>query len=257
MNVKSMARVKYSYNLDGINLTDVITSNVVNTEILKKGLTAKLISSNDFFKNGDIMAYNIIISNTGTYEINNICLEIKILEQDFILNTLKYSSLNDSKIINVSYEFNDDTLKIFIPKMFESECLIIGYKTIMHTSSLKINQNLKITCDDLDEIISKPLVLKQGFAKIECFKKVNDDVTFLNSNLTYELTLRNTGNISAYNVEVFDELPKTFVLNENDPIICNDKNLEYNLEGNILSFNLPEVNVNNDITVFINGRIVE
>ena len=31
MNVKSMARVKYSYNLDGINLTGVTTSNIVNT----------------------------------------------------------------------------------------------------------------------------------------------------------------------------------------------------------------------------------
>ena len=53
MNVKSMARVKYSYNLDGINLTGVTTSNIVNTEIRKMGLVARKFSSSEFYKNGD------------------------------------------------------------------------------------------------------------------------------------------------------------------------------------------------------------
>ena len=58
MNVKSMARVKYSYNLDGVNLTGVASSNIVSTEVRKVGLLARKFASSDFYKYGDVMSYN-------------------------------------------------------------------------------------------------------------------------------------------------------------------------------------------------------
>lgn len=257
MNVKSMARVKYSYNLDGINLTGVTTSNIVNTEIRKMGLVARKFSSSEFYKNGDILSFNIVVSNTGNYFTNNIFIEDTIEGQELIPSTVKYYSLDENADLNVTYETSDDILKIKIPTLKEHDVCIISYKTIVNSNAQVIKSTLKLYSDDIEEIVSTPFNLKQGYAKIECFKKVNDDVTFLNSNLTYALTLKNSGNISAYNVEVYDELPSTYILDRESPIIYDGKHIDFELNNNILTFSLPEVPAQSELTVFINGKIVD
>lgn len=257
MNVKSMARVKYSYNLDGINLTGVTTSNIVNTEVRKMGLLARKFSSSEFYKTGDIISFNIVVSNTGNYHTNNIILEDTIVGQELIPSTVKYYLLDDDKDLDVSYEILDNLLKIKIPKLDGHNICVISYKTIISTNLQSIKSELKLYSDEIEEIVSKPFDLKQGFARIECYKKVNDNVTFLNSNLTYELTLKNTGNISAYNVEVYDELPSTYSLDLSNPVIYDGNRLDYELNNNILTFALPEVPAQSEVTVLVNGRITK
>lgn len=257
MNVKSMARVKYSYNLDGINLTGVTTSNVVNTEVRKMGLIARKFSSSEFYKNGDILSFNIVISNSGNYYTNNIYIEDTIEGQELIPSTVKYYSLDESTDLMVSYETIGDILKIKIPTLKEHDICIISYKTIVNSNAQVIKSALKLYSDEIEETTSVPFNLKQGYAKIECFKKVNDDVTFLNSSLTYELTLKNSGNISAYNVEVYDELPNTYILDRENPVIYDGKCVDFELNNNILTFSLPEVPAQSELTVLINGKIVD
>lgn len=257
MNVKSMARVKYSYNLDGINLTGVTSSNVVSTEVRKVGLLARKFASSDFYKTGDIMSYNLVVSNTGTNVTNNIVINDTITNQDLIPNTLKFCLLDSTSKLDVTYDYKDGNISINIPSLESHNICIISYKTIMGANAETATSKLTIESDDVGKIDTKTLELKQGYAKLECFKKVNDNYTYLNSNLTYELTLKNTGNISAYNVEVFDELPQTYELDKDNPIIYNDLLLPYSYENNILTFNLPEVPAESEVTVLINGRIIK
>ena len=236
MDVKSMARVKYSYNLNGINLTGATTSNVVSTEVRKVGLCARKFASSEFFKAGDIMSYNVVISNTGTNITKNIVLKDKITNQDLIPNTLKYCLLDNNSNLDVTYEYDNNSITINIPSLDSHNICIVSYKTIMGNNAEDANSELSISSDDVSEFDIVPVSIKKGFARIECTKKVNDNYTYLNSNLTYELTLKNTGNISAYNVEVFDELPQTYELDENHPVLYNDNPLSYNFENNILSY---------------------
>jgi len=257
MNVKSMARVKYSYNLDGINLTGVTTSNVVSTEVRKVGLLARKFASSDFFKAGDIMSYNLVVSNTGTNITNNIIITDSISNQDLIPNTLKFCLLDNNSKLDVTYDYNDGVITINIPSLDSHNICIISYKTIMGSNAESAKSKLTIESDDVEKINTKDLELKQGYARIECYKKVNDNFTYLNSNLTYELILKNTGNVSAYNVEVFDELPQTYELDNDNPIVYDDLSLPYTYENNILSFNLPEVPANQEVTVLINGKIIK
>lgn len=257
MNVKSMARVKYSYNLDGINLTGVTTSNCVNTEVRKMGLSARKLASSQFYKTGDILTYNIVLANTGNYKTTNIVLTDDILGLELIPSTVKYFCLNEDIDLNISYELIEDNLQIKIPILEKHNTCVITYKAIVNSNLESLESKLKLASDDISETISKPLILRQGFARIECTKKVNDEVTFLNSNLTYELILKNTGNISAYNVEVFDELPSTYMLDSDNPVLCNDEQVKYQLDNNILTFSLPEVKENSEVIVYINGKIIE
>ena len=257
MNVKSMARVKYSYNLDGVNLTGVASSNIVSTEVRKVGLLARKFASSDFYKSGDVMSYNLVVSNTGTNITNNIIIYDNITNQDLIPNTLKFCLLDSTSKLDVTYEYNNETLTINIPSLESHNICIISYKTIMGSKAESAISKLTIESDDVEKIDTKTIELKQGFAKLECFKKVNDDYTYLNSNLTYELTLKNSGNISAYNVEVNDELPQTYELDKDNPIVYNDLLIPYSYENNILTFNLPEVPAESEVTVFINGKIIK
>lgn len=255
MNVKSMARVKYSYNLDGINLTGVATSNVVNTEVRKMGLIAKKFSSSDFYKAGDIMNYNLVITNSGNYTTHNIYIEDLIDKQELLINTIKYTLLSNNLDVTLSYEYEDSLLKINIPFLNANEICVISYKTLMG-NSLDVKSSLTLESDEVSQTKIEDLDLKQGFARIECLKKVNDNFTYLNSNLTYELILKNTGNISAYNVEVFDELPPTYELDSDNPVVYNDSLLEFDYKNNILSFSVPEVPSNSEVIIHINGKII-
>lgn len=254
MNVKSMARVKYSYNLDGVNLNGVSTSNVVSTEVRKMGLLAKKFSSSDYFKPGDIMTYNIVLTNSGNSKTNNIVITDIINNQELLTNTIKYSLLNNQEV-NLTYIYEENIFKIQIPYLEPNDVCVITYKTI--TSNVKeIKSLITIASDEVEETKSKDLKLKQGYAHIECYKQTQDDFTYLNSDLTYDLILKNTGNISAYNVEIYDELPVTFKLNEENPLTLDDKNLPFEYSNNILTFSIPEVLPESELLIKINGKII-
>ena len=127
MNVKSMARVKYSYNLDGVNLNGVSTSNVVSTEVRKMGLLARKFSSSDYFKPGDIMTYNIILTNSGNTITNNIVINDLVNGQELLTNTIKYSLLNNQEI-NLTYTYEDNNFKIQIPYLEPNDVCVVSYE---------------------------------------------------------------------------------------------------------------------------------
>lgn len=257
MNVKSIARVKYSYNLDGINMTGNTTSNVVSTEVRKMGLLARKFSSSDFYKEGDILTFSIIIQNTGNYPVNNVVLTDYTNGQELLLSTIRYSTLTNNEFLACEYEYLNNNLVIKLNSINPNTTCIINYKSIITTSANSISSTLKISSDEIAETTSLPLDLKQGYAQIECIKKVNEDFTYLNSDLTYELTLKNTGNMSAYNVEVFDELPSTFQLDSQYPIMLDGSSIDYQLNDNVVSFILSKIQENEKITIQINGKIIK
>lgn len=255
MEIKSMAKIKYSYDLDGISLQTLAQSNVVKTEVRKFNLLLKKLSNQEFFQPNDIITYTLVISNTGNYKNTNVIIKDLISNQQLIDYSIKTISLSNNKVI-ANYLLEDDFLVISLDEIMPNEVIIITYKikTFGNTNSIKL-----LTTIQSDEITKKEFAdttLKQGFAQIECIKTVSDDVTFLNTDLTYLLQLSNKGNISAYNVEVYDELPVTFELDQYNPVTLNNKLIDYQLEGNILKLLIPTIEPNNILDIKINGRII-
>lgn len=250
-----MAKIKYSYDLDGISLQTLAQSNVVKTEVRKFNLLLKKLSNQEFFQPNDIITYTLVISNTGNYKNTNVIIKDLISNQQLIDYSIKTISLSNNKVI-ANYLLEDDFLVISLDEIMPNEVIIITYKikTFGNTNSIKL-----LTTIQSDEITKKEFAdttLKQGFAQIECIKTVSDDVTFLNTDLTYLLQLSNKGNISAYNVEVYDELPVTFELDQYNPVTLNNKLIDYQLEGNILKLLIPTIEPNNILDIKINGRII-
>lgn len=256
MEVKSMARVKYSYNIDGISLSGLSSSNVVTTEVRKMNLLAKKLANTDYFKPQDIITYTIILSNNGNVPINNIILEDDITSQNFIFDSLQTSSL-DNRETFISYDLTSDKINMHLDQLKEQEIIIITYKTIIGNNVSKIKTELRIECDELKNIKEQSVELNQGFASIDCVKKVSNEYTYLNTNLSYELSLINNGNVPAYNVEVFDDLPVTYELDEKNGVVINNIPISYLYANNVLSFVLPEIPALSEVCVQINGRIVK
>ena len=255
MDIKSMAKIKYSYDLEGISLNGLATSNVVKTEVRKFNLLLKKLSNQEFFQENDIITYTLIISNTGNFKNTNVYIKDQIKDLEFINNSIRIMSLSNENI-NSTFSYNEDLL-IKIDEINPNEVIIITYKVRPNKAVNLIDTITTIKSDEtnLEEI--KNQTLKQGFVHIECSKAVSSDVTFIDTDLTYILQLSNKGNISAYNVEVFDELPITFLLDKYNPVTLNNNLIKYKLEGNILKLLIPTIEPNAVIDIKINGRIVE
>lgn len=256
MEVKSMARVKYSYNIEGVNLSGLTQSNIVTTEIRKMSLSVKKLVNTDFYKPQDIITYTIILSNTGNVAITNIVLKDDVKHQNFIMDSLSSFNLNN-ELNYFNYELKKNTLVINIEEIKAQEVIIITYKTIICDNIDHITPQLKVACDELKDIKEQTIELKQGYAEIECFKKVSNDYTYLNTNLSYELSLINKGNCSAYNVEVYDELPQTYELNADNGVTINNNPVTFKYENNILSFIIPEIPTLAEVNVLVNGKIIK
>ena len=138
-----------------------------------------------------------------------------------------------------------------------NDVIIITYKikALENTNQIKLYTTIKSNETMQEEITSE--ALKQGFAQIECVKTVSDDITFINTDLTYILQLSNTGNINAYDVEVYDELPITFELDQYNPVTLNNNLVNYQLDGNILKILIPTIEPNNVLDIKVNGRIIK
>lgn len=257
MEVKSMAKVKYSYNLDGINLTGLSQSNIVNTEVRKLGITVKKLSNSEFYRPNDIISYTIILTNTGNFRTNNVVIEDDITNQNYILSSLKFYSLGKDLKNSLIEELQNNKLILKIPFIDPNEIYVITYRTIIGPDIEKINSSLSLISDEIKEKEQSEVSLTQGYAQIECIKNVSNNITYLNSDLSYILKIKNNGNISAFNVEVFDELPITYELDKTNPVTINNLLIDYQYQNNILNFTIPEIKPNNDIEVLINGRIIK
>lgn len=253
MEVKSIAKVKYSYDLDGISLSALSTSNVVKTEVRKFNLLVKKLSSVEYYQKGDIITYFLVISNNGNYKNTNVIISDFLSKQEVIENSIKVMSLQNNNI-NYNHFIENDNLLFTINEVCSSEVIIITYK-IKATSST-IDSLVTIKSNETNEEEIKSNSLKEGFANIECIKSVSDDITFLNTDLTYVLNLTNNGNITAYNVEVYDELPITFKLNSYNPVTINNNAFNYQIENNIIKLLIPQIEANSKLEILINGKIV-
>ena len=245
MEIKSMAKINYSYDLNGVVLQATTNSNVVKTEVIKFDLLLRKLANQEIYKPNDIITYTLILFNNGNYKNTNVIINDNLLNQQLIDYSINTISLFNNEIIP-SYKLENDNLIINITYNIK----------VINNPSL-ITTKTSITSNETQIKETNNLSLKEGFAEIECIKTVSDEVTFLNTDLTYILRLNNKGNIVAYNIEVYDELPITFELDNYNPITINNNPIDYVLENNILKITIPSIEANSSLNIKINGQITQ
>lgn len=262
MNIKSQATVYYSYNLEGTNYKNVSSSNTLLTPLKTISLQAKKMANTTFYKPGDTIAYTILLNNQSAFSASEIQISDHFKNQLLLEDSLKFDFLKDEPK-KPSIKLSKDHFTLTLQNLQEFNACIITYKTkVIDNLSLEdeIESYSQITSKETNKIKTNTLALKQKYAKIICEKSISNDFAYLNSNLTYKIAVKNIGNYVANNIELVDELPETFTLNENNPIIINNSpitNFSFNNKSSILTIPLEKLDANEQIDIYINGYITK
>ncbi|MGL4848101.1 MAG: DUF7507 domain-containing protein, partial [Clostridium sp.] len=218
--------VDYSYLVDPTQAprTDSQISNKVTTTIklaLISNVDGGLVKSNDltFAKVGDQITYTIPIKNTGNVDANN------VLIKDTIPNGTSYvpSSLTVDGVPNAGSISSGITLGTIVPNGVKT----ISFKVLVDTIPVPNpipNQALidySFTVDTPNDTNTKNLsntvltTIAQAYIRPSdggLVKLVDKAFADVGETVTYTVVLKNTGNVDATNVKLFDTIPNDTTL---------------------------------------------
>ncbi|MDD4000167.1 MAG: hypothetical protein PHX62_04650 [Bacilli bacterium] len=262
MNVKSQATIAYAYALGNLKIKSITTSNVVSTEVRAVDLLAKKIANTDYFKPGDVITYNIIITNPGNSKATkvNICDDIQF--QSFVKDSFRYLFLNDNQA-DIKVNLKDHNLVFEIQELNPHEVCVLTYQTIVDQIEEichDLRNSSSVQSKEVQSFTTNPVDIKQRYALIDCKKKALDHV-FLNSNIEYEIILKNKGNVEAIDLEIVDQLPTTFELDDTpDAITLNGKNVDiyvFDKTDHTLKLIIDKVEPYEKFKIIVKGKITK
>jgi uncharacterized repeat protein (TIGR01451 family) len=251
-NIKSRATLSYAYNLGDVVVRNVTNSNFVQPEYREVAIKVRKFANVEYYKPGDIITYTLVLTNVGTYEANNVTIREDLPYQVLIKESIKLRNLNEQ-----SFVFKDDlnSVNFVLDHFAPNNTIYITYQTIVD-EIVDINYNIttsaQLTIDDEVVLNSNPVAISLKYARLVCEKKTVE-VIYPNKSFEYLITIENIGNEKAVDLEISDQLPESYVL-ENiliDDVPC----LNYAIDNTTLKFSVGEVNQFKSIVVKIIGMI--
>ncbi|HHZ18609.1 MAG TPA: DUF11 domain-containing protein [Acholeplasmataceae bacterium] len=262
MIVRSQASVSYAYSLGNLRINSVVSSNAVDTEIRTVKLLGKKTASHEFFRPGDVITYNLVITNTGNFAASNVLIEDELSYQKLVEGSFTYSFLENSKAEARLLE-KAGGLAFEIDELRPYEVCIISYRTVVddiRDTTVDLRSAPTIRSKEIPATPAGELLIKQRYAHLECEKKCVD-FAYLNTDISYLLTLKNTGNATAYDIEITDQLPQTFELAKSpDTVVFNKLNLDiytFDQKTRLLKIYIDKMEPGETAEIVINGKIVK
>lgn len=261
MNVVSQAKVSYAYSVGNLKIRNITNSNLVTTEVRSVELKAKKVASQNFFKPNDIITYTLVIQNPGNTKVTDVVVNDDLYHQKYIEDSFNYLFLDDSKT-EINITINENNLIFEIPEINANATLVITYQVEIDSVeeiSMDILNIANIHSKEIKPFKTNTIDLKQRFARIECEKKCVD-YTYFDTDLSYSILLKNLGNLDAIDLEVVDQLPKTFELDKSKPITINNNEIDiytFDEDTRVLKFIVDKVEANGEVEVIIKGRITK
>jgi|GEM_PF-812164 len=262
MNVRSQASVTYAYALGNLKIKNITHSNVVSTIVREVGLLAKKIANVEFFKPGDVITYNIIVTNPGNTKATKVTITDELDHQSYVKDSFRYLFLDDSEA-EIKLGLKEGALVFEIDELEPKDVCVLSYQAVadkVEEICLDLRNSTCIKSREVKPFTTDQFEIKQRYAKIECTKRAVDQV-FLNSDIEYEILLTNKGNVEAVDLEVVDQLPVTFELDSGeDAITVNGKPAEihvFNKDTRILKLMIDKVLPSETVKVIVRGRITK
>lgn len=262
MNIKSQATIYYTYNLEGKDYKNISSSNTLFTPLKTVSLNAKKMANTSFYKPGDVITYTILVNNQSSFSASEIQISDKFKNQLLLEGSINFDFLKEEDL-KPAIEQTANSFILTLPHLQEFNTFLITYKTkVIEDLSLEdeIESYSEITSKETNKVKTNTLSLKQKYAKIICEKSISNDFAYINSNLTYKITVKNVGNFIAKNIEVVDELPETFELDQTNPITINNSpitNFIFDNKQSILKVPLKKLEAGEQTEIFINGKITK
>lgn len=257
--IKSQATVFYAYTVGNSQIKSISTSNISYLDLREVNVLTKKFVNKEFYRPDDTLSYTIIISNIGSNCASNLVINDDLDNLDIDLDSLKINSLKQ-KEINSKFEIKDNSLIIEIPLLEIHDVLYINYLAKTKDAPQKLSNSAIIYSDEMPPIETNKTDLEQKYAQLHISKRTATDYTYYNTDLSYLINLENKGNVAAVDVEVVDELPITFALNETDAVtINNTPTSSYTIDSktNILKINIDYIKPNSKYEIKVNGKIIK
>lgn len=262
MNVKSQASIAYAYTLGNLKIKNITYSNVVNTVVREVELLAKKISNTEYFKPGDVITYNIIITNPGNTKATKVCITDDLAHQTYVKDSFRYLFLDDT-VADIKMNLKENGLIFEIDELKPKDVCVLSYQAVVDKVEeicLDLRNCTSIKSKEVKPFTTNPVDIKQRYAKIECTKKALD-LVLINSDIEYEIIITNKGNVEAVDLEVIDQLPFTFELDQGEEAITvNGKSVDiyaFDKETHILKFIIERVLPHETVKVLVKGRITK
>lgn len=251
-NNKTKSMVSYKYAVGDTIIHGSTSSNYVEPFIRDVVISVRKNCDQKYFKPGDILTYDLVVANIGTYLAEFINITESIKNQSLIVESVKISSLE-----NVDFKYQDaiDGIDFIIRTLNPNETVHISYQTIVDEiidPDINIISLSEIEVDDQDIFTTKPIELEQKYARIICEAETAPYI-YPNKPYQYILTITNVGNCPAQDVEVTSQLLNSYVL---ESIRIDDETCDISsVNDNLLKFVIGNLEANESKTITITGRI--
>lgn len=282
-NQKTFTTYTVRYNLDGQSLETTQTLGVATPEVenstsnndttgevgsldmtVKEILGDTELENNSDIYEGQVLRFEIEVTNNTTSDISNISVEANIPEDAVYVSRYDiYEALSEQELLDTfkvedreNVLFNVDTLKANESKKMIYEIRINKTENQKLTSiiDLKVNneilKEMKIENNILDAKITTELFVKRSSAVID------------NTEFTYAYKVKNDTNDNLSNIKATIEIPKNikitdyFILSsglKND--INNTENAKFDVNNNIVTCNVNTLEGNQEAIFLISGNL--
>lgn len=236
-NVKCRATLSYDYNLGDIIVHNVVNSNFVQPELREINIRVRKYASMYYFKPGDIITYTIVVTNDGTYNAKDVQIKEPLKHQSLLKESIKVRSLDEPTL---TYLEGIDEIVFNIDNLEPQHTIYLTYQTMVD-EIIDINFNIDatstVTAGEYN-LNTNVVQIMQKYAKIICEKKT-DSIIYPNKQFAIELIIENIGNEKAVNLDLVDQLPDRYELDE----VYLDSELltEWVIDGNNLKFMIGEI----------------
>src|SRR5690554_6808278 len=160
-NNKTKSIVNYKYAVGDTIIHGSTSSNYVEPFIRDVVISVRKNCDQQFFKPGDVLTYDIVVANIGTYLAEFININETIKHQTLIVESIKLSSLE-----NVDFKYQDaiDGINFIIRTLNPNETIHISYQTLVDEiidPDTNIISTSEIEVDDQDIFTTKPIEIEQ------------------------------------------------------------------------------------------------
>lgn len=252
-NIKTRTKINYNYNLGDMIVKGSTSSNYIEPVFRQVLVKIKRTADAKYFKPGDIITYNLILTNEGNHSAEEVTVHENINHQTLVPGSVKLSTLADAQPFRFHHHENE--LEFIILNLQPFKTLYIQYQTKVDDIKeldYKLISSSVVTIDKEDTIISDPVEITEKFAKINC---TIDEIDLIYPNKPYEylLNIENVGNQVANDIEVETLLPDDYEL---DLVLVDDEEHDiYAVEDNVLKIMIEKLAGQSSLTVSIKGKI--